>query len=173
MPGFNINGSGGGISSVDSKKDVYRSYRWRLVNISGGINIQAKDLNTALDVTMPQMDFEILLVPGMSMDYKIPKKPIFNNVDVTFYDTSGLQEKFEKWADKIWNPRDGLFEGKAPTNIKAEIKLELLDNNDAATRKITLQGAWPKRISHSKLDMAAGTIKTVIVEFAYDYYCVE
>jgi hypothetical protein len=171
MPGFEICNSGDGPSA---KEDIYRSYRWKLAGIIGaGVSLQRKHQDLVLDCTLPSMDFDILTVQGMSLEYKIPKKPTFNNVDITFYDFGGLQTEFETWMSKIWSPSKGLFEGKAPTEIKAVIKVDLLDNAGKGTRNYELHGAWPKRLSHSKLSMSDDSLKTLVVEFVYDFYTVK
>jgi hypothetical protein len=173
MPGFIINSTGGeDRNGPDPKVDVYRSYRWKISQITGGGQDFSKFLSMAMDVTVPSIDFDILQVQGMSLEYKIPKKPTFNNVDITFYDMSGLQTVFEKWTDKIWSPDTGLFQGSAPTDVKGTIVMQLLDNFGKPDRTYTLYGAWPKRISHSKLSMTDESLKTLIVEFVYDFYSV-
>lgn len=174
MPGFNINGTGG---TVDAKIDIYRTYRYRINNIvGGGVTFERSQYNTVLDVTLPTFDFEVLQIPGMSLDYKVPKKPIFNNVDITFYDIYGLQEKFEEWTDKIWNPVNGLFDGEPTDNLKGTVEIAVLDANGEKKgdhRIYVLQGAWPKRMSHSKLSMADESLKTLIVEFSLDFYTIK
>lgn len=165
MPGFNICDSGSG---PDSKRDVFRDYRWKALVQGPNVDVTHKDL--ILDATIPEINFDVLLIQGMSLEYKIPQKPKFNNVSITFYDTGGLQQGFEKWTDMIWNPERGLFDGKAPTNLKGSALIELLDHMGASKRRYKLFGIWPKRISHSKLNMSSDTLKTLVVEFAYDYY---
>lgn len=170
MPGFNICGSGGEVSATT---EVYRSYRWDLHQLAGPIAFDRQELSMALDFSVPSIDFEVLKIQGMSLEYKVPQKPIFNNIDITFYDIYGIQSKFEQWTDKIWNPLDGLYEGQAPTNIKGKIELFLLNYDGTQGRQYKLYGAWPKRISHSKLSMSDDTIKTLVVEFVFDYYVQE
>ena len=167
MPGFNINGSGG---TVDAKTDIYRSYRWKIANLPF---IDRDKWGFVLDCTLPAVDFDILAIQGMSLEYKIPQKPTFANIDITFYDLGFLQKEFETWVDKIWNPTKGLYDGKAPTDIKQNIKLDLLDNTGATAKKFELHGAWPKRLTHSKLSMSDDSLKTLVVEFVYDFYTIE
>jgi hypothetical protein len=119
------------------------------------------------------MDFDVLQIQGMSLEYKIPQKPTFPNMDITFYDLGLLQKEIETWMDKIWNPTNGLFNGQSPTGIKRNIKLCLRDNKGDQHRIYEIHGAWPKRISHSKLSMSDDSLKTLIVEFVYDFYTVE
>lgn len=166
MPGFNIAGSGG---TVDAKTDIYRSYRWKISNLPF---VDRDRWGFVIDCNLPSMDFEILKIQGMSLEYKIPSKPTFNNVEITFYDLGGLQREIETWMDKIWNPSNGLFDGKSPTDIKKNIKLDLLDNTGSSAKTYEIQGAWPKRISHSKLSMSDESLKSLIVEFVYDFYTV-
>ena len=170
MPGFNINGSGG---HVDAKLDIYRNYRWQIFIHNpyvNSTNIRWPEV-PVLDVTIPSISFEVLSVLGLSMDYQIPKKAVFSPIEVTFYDYKGLQEIFEEWVKNIWTPSGGLFNGEmASMGIKGIITISLLDHNGKEERKYTVYGAWPKRITHSKLDMAADTLKTLSVEFVYDYY---
>lgn len=163
MPGFNIGGSGG---DVDAKRDILRSYRWK-VNIK---KINRKYLDLALEADPPDYDFEVLEVEGLSLKYKIPRHPKFGNISLTFYDVDGLQQEFENWMDKMWNPIKGLYDGGNTGGIKDDISVELLDSNGDKLRSYTLQGAFPKRLSHSKLNMADNSLKTLVVEFAYDYY---
>jgi len=103
----------------------------------------------------------------------MPKKPVFQNIDMTFYDFGSLQLEFEQWIDMIWNPEKGLYNGGDTTGIKKTIKLEMLDNAGASAKKISIYGAWPKRMSHSKLSMSDENLKTLIVEFVYDYYVLD
>lgn len=167
MPGFNICGTGGG---PESKLDILRTYRWEVSIDDAPVSIKRKYQDLVLDATVPEIDFDILLVQGMSLEYKIPQKPKFNNVDITFYDIFGLQIAFETWTDKIWNPQQGLFEGKAPTKLKGSATIKLLNYEGTMERGYKLHGVWPKRISHSKLDMSSDSLKTIVVEFVYDFY---
>ena len=169
MPGFNINGTGG---DPNSKREVLRNYRWS-IDITGPVILDRAYRELILDATIPSIEFEELLVEGMSLEYKIPKKPKFANIDVTFYDIGGLQKGFEDWVKKVWNPTQGLFEGEAPSNLKGTITLSLLDRNGNANREYKVYGAYPRRISHSKADMANDSLKTLIVEFSCDYYVME
>ena len=169
MPGFIINGTGND-RTVDAKKDIYRSYRW---NIRDMPFLNRERWGLILDCTLPSIDFDVLLVQGQSLEYKIPQKPTFPNADITFYDLGLLQKEFETWIDKIWNPTKGLFDGKAPTEIKKVIKLDLLDNGGSAIKNFELHGAWPKRLTHSKLSMSDESLKTLVVEFVYDFYIVK
>ena len=147
MPGFNIGGSGEGqYGGPDATRDPYRSYRWRISHLPDFI--KSDDWWFAVDCTLPSMEFKELAVQGMSLEYKIPQMPTFPNVDITFYDFGGLQAGFEKWTDRIWNPKKGLFDGKAPTKVKFDIKIDLLDNMGVESKTFTLHGAWPKRITH-------------------------
>ena len=168
MPGFNIGGTPQ--DAVDAKTDVYRSYRWKILNLP---NINRECWGFVLDCTLPAIDFDVLAVQGMSLDYKVPQKPNFPNADVTFYDFGTLQSEFEKWIAKIWDPYAGLYAGKAPSDIKGMIKLASLNNAGREQKIYTLHGAWPKRMSHSKLSMSDNSLKTLVVEFVYDFYVIE
>lgn len=168
MPGFNINGTGG---EVISTTDIHRSYRWQLDSILGaGITISRDQLRVAVELTPPSLDFSVLQIQGMSLEYKIPQKPVFSNIDITFYDFIGLTSAFEEWMKKIWNHTKGLFEGKAPTNLKGDISFSLLDNAGKEIETFEMFGVWPKKMSHSKLSMTDDSLKTLIIEFVYDYY---
>jgi len=168
MPGFNICGTGGSDTAVDVNSDIYRSYRWKI----SGLPVNRKNWGLVLDCTLPSIDFDILTVQGMSLEYKIPKKPSFPNIDMTFYDFGSLQNDFEEWTDKIWNPEKGLFDGGNTTDIKKTLKVEMLDHLGDATKTFEIYGAWPKKMSHSKLNMADESLKTLVVEFVYDYYTI-
>lgn len=171
MPGFNINGSGNG---PDGKMEVHRSYRWKLLYIKGGgSHISEKLRDIAVELTLPSMDFDILSIQGMSLEYKIPKKPVFSNIDITFYDIVGLTSYFDKWQRKIWDQSKGLFEGKTTNvgqDLRGELGFELIDHEGKTLESFTLFHAWPKKVSHSKLSMKDDSLKTVSVEFVYDYF---
>lgn len=166
MPGFLINGTGGE-NAPGAKNDINRSYRWKINNLPP---ISRDYYNLVVDCTLPSIDFDVLTIQGMSLEYKIPKKPVFANMDMTFYDFGSLQDEFEAWIDYIWSPDKGLFDGGNTTNIKHTIKVDLLDNAGEPIRKYEIYGAWPKKLSSSKLSMTDENLKTVIVEFVYDYY---
>lgn len=167
MPGFKICGGGEG---PDAKgKDPLRTYRWKLDSIEGGASL-GDYLDIAAELDIPSKEFEILNVEGASMDYKVPKKVKFNDISVGFYDYKGLQPKIEEWMDKIWSYETGLFEGQAPTDIKGTIKFSLLDASGNPEQQFELVGAFPRKISHTKLSMRDENIKLITVEFCYDYY---
>jgi hypothetical protein len=171
MPGFNIGGSGG---TVNGKMEVHRSYRWALSYISGPNGGLDRELsNVAVELTLPSLDFDILSIQGMNLEYKIPKKPIFSNIDIVFYDTVGLATYFDKWQRKIWNHTNGMFEGNTTDvgkDLRGTLNFSILDNMGGVLEFFAIHNAWPKKVSHSRLSMRDDTLKTISVEFVYDYF---
>jgi hypothetical protein len=167
MPGFLIGGKGNG---VNAKVDVLRNYRWKIEYLKGPVTMSPEQLDMVLDANIPEMDFETMKMQGQSLDYKIPQKPVFPSMSISFYDMGGLQNFFEQWQDKMWNPVNGLYDGKAPTAIKGECQLELLNNIGVPMRQYRIIGMYPKKVTHSKLDMSNDSLKNIVAEFEYDYY---
>ena len=162
MPGFTVNDGDGPSNTIET----LRSHRWRVTNL-GPVN--RNDIVYAKEVAMPESKFDILEVLGTYLYYKYAKSLRWDDVVISFYDTRGLMQDLYNWKDLVADNVSGLKSHAPSGGYKQSVTIELLSGSGAAIYEATLENAWPKSISHSKLTMTSSDIKQVNVTLAYDY----
>lgn len=189
MPGFNVNGIGGNLSTVDAESRFYASYSWeipdllttvgKLLSIGGYISSSTPSiiLKTA---QLPSVSFEMIKAKGGAQDYKYAGKPTFDNIKITFYDTYKLADGLKRWSESVYNMQDGI---RTANNYKTKMVINkyLMDRDvgglTAAPQpqgnvRYELYGAWPQMIKESDLTYSEASIKTVDVTITFDHYII-
>ena len=170
MPGFAINNTSSDFS-IDHKAEFHRSHRWRIEDLGPPANLGIKDFHKlrlyAKTLELPSLTFEDEKVDGASIKYKFPKRALWDNVTVSFYDVYGLYSILRKWQQAIWSPGTGL---NLVNDFKGSAKFILTDGFGLEEKQIyTLVGCYPTKITHSELSAASSEIKLLTVVYAFDY----
>ena len=162
MPGFNIGGEGKGPSNT---AEFLRAHRWKATKIGP---LEVDDTGLILKtLQLPNINIEEESVKGTTISYKFPARVKFDDVELTFYDTSGLYGQLEKWRKLVWTPDKGL------AGANSYMDDCLLFQTDAGGRDVArfkLKNSWPKKISHSTLSYEDSTIKNVSLSISYDWF---
>ena len=165
MPGFNIGSTTASDALTPSGlMEPLRAYRWRLESIDYWAT--AGDLVTVAELDVPSFEFEEQVILGMSAEYKFAKRPKFNDIEIQFYDDGKLQMVLENWMNEIWNPDEGL----TGRTYKSPMSFSELDNAGKQIALFTLNEAWPKSLSHSRLSYSDNNLKRLNVKFSYQSY---
>jgi hypothetical protein len=173
MPGFLITSQEQGNTDFSPNSladDPIRVYRWVLKLLRFSTNSydvsKVEALKHVVELQVPEMSFEDLVIKGMSAEYKFAKGVKFGDIDIVFYAYPQLQAILEEWMALIWTPQDGLL----LNNYKGEIQFSQLDGFGNELDTFYVKNAWPKKIGHDKLTFAASDIKKVMVTFSCDWY---
>lgn len=157
MGGFNISGGDGPSNTIET----LRAHRWVITKLGP---ISQTTLQVARDVNLPQMRIERQEVLGGLIWYRFAKSVKFEDVEVVFYDTSGVLKDVEAWKALVWTPESGI---QQHTTYKKDCIFSLASGGIKET--ITLKYAWPAAISHSRLSYTNSEIKQVNLILAYDW----
>ena len=167
MPGFVINGQGGGQETQNPSAsdfgagDPHRAYRWALKSL-GSIIID--ELMPVYEMNVPAETLQVLEIKGVSQVYKFAKSIVFEDCNVTFYDVGQMHTIMHGWRNLVWSDNDGLQK-----EYKKIVEFMLLGNEGENVRGYKLHNAWPKKIGHSQLSMSTNEFKLLTVTFAFDW----
>lgn len=163
MPGFMINGSGGSDRDPPNTIELLFSHRWYIETL-GPIN--AKELISCKDLSLPDMKLDRQEVLGGLIWYKFAKSVRYEDAQVTFYDNNQITEKLEDWRKKIFTLKGGIQPHK---DYKKDVIFVLTDGTGGTMQRYKLKYAWPSVISPGKLTYASSDIKLVTVSITFDY----
>ncbi len=184
MPGFNIpsNRIPGGTSlasqlgdavaaqpTVDNgvgpsnTQEILRNHRW-LIKQLGPIN--PDKLIFAKEVSLPELRIDRQeILAGLNW-YKFAKSTKWEDVTVSLYDEGTLLADIGNWRDQVYTPDGGI---QSHDTYKQDCVFSLLNGDGLSVYDVTLTGAWPANISHSKLSFSDNQIKLITLTIAYDY----
>lgn len=172
MPGFVI-GETASANSIDHKAEFHRAHRWRIEKLGVPILNQIlfeKSRLYAHTLELPSLSFEDEKVDGASLKYKFPKRAVWDNVSVSFYDVHGLHIGLREWQLEMWTPEEGL---RPANEFKRSAKFTLTDGKGEVKQTYTLVGCYPTKISHSELSASSSEIKLIYITYAFDYATIE
>ena len=175
MPGFIINDTPR-LGNIDHKAEFHRDHRWRIDNLGVPIGIGGTTTGTFLPrlyaktLELPSLSFEDELVDGASLKYKFPKRAIWDNITVSFYDVHGLHNVLREWQLATWSPEEGL---KIANDFKGSAIFALTNGQGVAEQIYTIVGCYPTKISHSELSAQSSEIKLLHMTYAFDFATIE
>lgn len=169
MPGFTINGFGAGAPANDIRP--HYKYTWDIPSLfESGVTTRVtagrRPLIYAIDAGTPSWDFDKDEVQGSSLKYKYAKAVIWNDIKITWYDTTGLAEIIRDWRRMVWTPETGL---KLPNEYKKESILRSLTFDWEDPVIWTLKNSWPQAVKTGDLSYTTSEVKIVDVTVAYDW----
>lgn len=183
MPGFVINDIGGNPhkKGVGPESRFYTSYSWeidiidlntKLSTVGSGDAFNGILLRTA---SLPQPTFTKVKAEGGTIDYQFAGKPIFDDVRLSFYDSTRTTEIYKEWLKQIFTVSDGI---KPPDSYKAKSVIrkylaDRTDETDGKVQKYTLYGSWPVSFKESELTYLEASIKSIEIVLTYDYFEIE
>lgn len=159
MPGFNLTRS----ASLSDVGDVNRVHRWSIRQIIGKSLVSRV---YAAELSLPNFTMEEEILNGASIDYKIPKKAVYNDITVKFYDTFGIVATLEALRAKAHTWENGLARADA---YMGETVLEMHDGYGNTTYAYRLINSYMKELSHSDLTYSNTDVKLVSVVIGYTY----
>ncbi len=174
MPGFKITGgTAEATESAQSTAEFHRSHRWSIVSIGFPSAVAgqtgSRDESPRLfakSLKLPVLQFDEELVLGGSSYYTFAKAAAWQSAEVTFYDVFGLFNLLAQWQQLIWSPANGL---NVADIYKGNPQFDLLDGAGTAVLSFKMTGAWPKAISHGEMSYTSSEIKSVTLNYAYDF----
>ncbi len=172
MPGFVVNGLGGG---APSSVQPYYKYTWEVTQVLGdviGLSSSGKlspgkmPLVYIKDATLPDWSLDREEIQGSSLVYKFAKTMKWEDVKITWYDTVGLASLVRAWRESIWTPDGGLAN---PDDYKRESIIRSLTFAWKKPVIWKLINSWPTSVKTSDLTYADSDVKSVTVNLAYDW----
>jgi hypothetical protein len=125
----------------------------------------------ARTASLPAFTVNTLDVPFRGLAMKIADKPTFPEWSVTFLcdQAHTVRHAFLKWMSKSYQVQT--LRNAAHGQYKVDgASVSQLAYNGEITSTAIFYGLFPSSVGEIGLDQAGGTVQTVAVNFAYDYY---
>lgn len=169
MPGFYVSGlPGPRDTNLNASPQPLFSHRWKIEKLGP---IRFPDNLYARTFQPPNLSFEEISVPGVSIDYKIAKKAIWNDITLTFYDLNDTYENLKEWIDLLYDQER--VQISIANDHKDTSIFTLLDGGGDNLIRYTLNNSYPKELSHSALSYEESNIKTISLIISYDFATIE
>lgn len=167
MPGFGIQPmSSPGGDLIAAQAEYIYAYHWKITKFfDKGTNPSDATIHLK-DATLPTFTVGRDTVLGGSLEYKFAKSVCWEDVRVTWYDTTGLSKIMKEWRDSVWTEKDGL---KSASSYKKDSVITTLDMEGRIETEWTLKNSWPAVIREGDLTYTASDVKVVEVTIAYDW----
>jgi hypothetical protein len=151
--------------------DAARQYLWEMVipNPIGGGDVDALRFRARTTVIPGASHGEIHLDYKSSQGINLPGRVRFpQKLACTFIESedSAIWNAITEWRKKITDPIEGNCDGDV--NIKSDIYLNLITQNDSEWLKLKVIGAYPSEIADATLDNDTDAVITFSVTFTYD-----
>lgn len=175
MPGFNIGGGGADNTEPSPFIETHRAHRWRISQLGdlalGDLGLYAKTLS------LPGFTVEEEIISSSALKYKFAKMVNWEDVVIEFYDVFGLFDLLVEWQGLVFTPENGIgVANDYKKNCVFQLTSGSGDNMDANGNSLpvfTLNGAWPKQLTHSPLSYENSELKTISLVLSYDYVTFE
>ena len=162
MPGFTINGTGGGPSGVI---EAARSNRWKVAILDDTqLNLVAHTCNRPTPEISP-----ITMHHGQNEIY-LPGKHRWSPVEIKFYEvvvghkSNVTAEIYRWWSKDVIDVDNNVINRKA----KKTVNIEMLDGFGVTIWKYKLIGAWPEKITPDAMDYGSSNILEIAITLRYD-----
>ena len=137
------------------------------MQVDGTLILKRDKLLFAKSVQLPGFNIEEEMVHGSAIKYKFAKTVNWDDVLITFYDTSGILEGLKQWQERVWTPELGIqpagkYKGTATFNLTGG------SVSDTGFTFI-LKNCWPKSIKHGLLSYDNSEIKVIELTLSYDW----
>jgi len=170
MPGFSVptkdSTFGGHSRKVDaSATEYYYSYTWQIFQLFE-TTIDNNALVSLRDTTLPTFTANQDTYVASSLEYKWAKSVTWEDIKVTWYDTTGLINVMRDWRSRIWSQEKGLMVA-SEYKKRSQIDVYLPTGRQVVTW--CLIGSWPKVIRQGELTYTSSDVKLVEVVITYDW----
>lgn len=172
MPGFNIQIPSNlrrrpASERAEPTREYYYTYTWSVPLIVGENTYSNPALIHLKEATTPTFQVEQERYIGASLVYHYAKSIAWQNITLTWYDTTGLIDYIIKWRKSIWTYEDGL---KAATSYKKDTRLECsLPTDQGEYYGWKLINSWPSQIRSGELTYTSSDVKVVKADITYDW----
>lgn len=163
MPGFIVEDIGYGAPGGDIK--TYYTYTWDILTVLGD-RTTYPPLIYLKEMGLPTFSVGQERVKGASLNYKFASDVTWEDVKVTWYDTSGMLKVIQKWRESVWTEEGGL---QPPKEYKKESWLRTFLPDASEINGWKLINSWPSTIRHGDLTYTQSDVKVVDVVISYDW----
>lgn len=156
MPGFKIAESQQGQLQLPNR--VVYLYTWEAPTIVGA------DLGIVYlkDISLPSISFETEAYAS----YEFAKGVKWEDVKITFYDTTGAASRLLDISQKVWSATNGI---KLANDYMADSKINVFFHDGTKAYTWTLKNSWIKSVSFSRLTYESSGANNVNVTLAYSW----
>jgi hypothetical protein len=163
MPGFNINGEGGG---PDPKTDTLRSHRFTLITFMGSSG-KDKPYDLLKDVDLPDRIIDELQIKTPGATYKFAKSANYGDLKMIFYVPKDLLSKLEKLQDKVHTSKQGIGDFGDYTD---EISFSFDDEKGKALDTFKFKNCWISNLVPNQASYGSSEILVVTVTIKFSWY---
>ena len=168
MAGFNVTGTsfqGIGDNQALSTATFVPNFTWEVSTLFEDNAAKSTAIVYAKDVSLPSITFEKEEYTGASLKYKFASGAVYDDIRVTFYDTTGILPYLIKWRKSVWE-ESGL---KTASNYKKESVIKVYSQTGELQQTFKLIGSWPSVIKHGDLTYTSSDLKYVDLTITYDW----
>lgn len=168
MPGFKVNGKGGGIAgpSAAPSGDPLRDHRFRLTTFMG-MDATQEPFHFVKDVDLPEKVIEVLEIKCPGTTYKFAKSASFTDLKIIFYGTQSLATEIKSLEEGVHNTEDGI--GDFDEYLK-EIQLQMYDGNEADMVVFKFKGCWLSNTQWGSLSYGSSELKLITVVVKCNFF---
>lgn len=167
MPGFNINGTGGKVSSL---METRRKHRWEFTALANAGIFSTQHLLILQSAQRPNFKFE---EPEMHHDQEVvyfAGKQSWEPITLTWYDAEqpiDVSAAMWNWINSVVN-MDSIHVN-VPSAYKTQGTLVMVSGGGSENGEVwTLYNCWPKESNWGELDYTSTDIATIEVQMRYD-----
>lgn len=150
--------------------------RWRITfaNMGGGADSQPLSMQ-AIQVNRPKVTFEKVALHRYNSVSYIAAKHSWEPLNLVFQDdvvgsaSDVLQQQLQKQQWLIGAEGQWLAAAGEGSLYKFVTYLEMLDGNDVATERWTVEGCWLESVDYGELNYETGEPVTITVQLSFDH----
>jgi len=146
-------------------KQVVYTYTWNIENLVGE-GVENTPLVYLRQANLPAVSFETEEMKTGHASYQFAKAVKWQDIKLSFYDTSGLGAKLDGMRDKVWSPDLGI---RPAGEYMAETIINAYFYDGTPAYSWTLKNSWVKGVSFSQLTYESSGINNVDVVVAYSW----
>lgn len=172
MPGFNVQGVGGGYSpqGPSNNIEVRRKHRWVLETLGRGVGVFSQaELLVLQSASRPSFKFE---EPEMHHNQEVARfagKQDWDPVTLVWYDTEqspDISAGIYQWLETVSNMESVAV--AHPRFYKRTASLLWLDGTGQETERWTMYGTWPASVNWQEGDYTSTDLMTIEATMRYD-----
>lgn len=158
--------------------DIAKPNRFYVQFTGDPVNLNEADYYFVKGAAIPGKSFGEIELNWMGYKYKIAGDPVFNDINITFYNDipypgmTSIREKFINWMNMISNDASNIR--ASHLSYKCSIVIHQLNSAGMPAQSYTLVNAHPKDMSDIDLNMdSVDSLEEFTVSFSYSSFSIK